>query len=112
MPHLLEFEFLKIGRFSFFANAGLNTSFRRGGVSPQKYAQFEILIDPTENKPETEFAWAGGGSLKLKIFKGLKFNAEGRFYRSFSPVSAEPAFEYFRFRGFLALVGLSYDFNI
>jgi hypothetical protein len=78
----------KIGKkWQFFLNSGLNTSLRIGGKTITEDGVIPLVfIFPEDKKPAFDFAWVGGGGLRLRISDRSYLQSECRYYRSWTPI--------------------------
>lgn len=85
MPVLIEG---KAGRkIQVFANAGINTSLRIGGKTITEDGNIPtVFIFPEDKKPTFDFAWIGGGGVRVPISKRFFLQTEYRYYRSWTPI--------------------------
>lgn len=85
IPVLIEGN---IGRkLQFFANTGINTSLRIGGKTITEDGNIpNVFIFPEDKKPTFDFAWVGGGGIRVPLSKRVSVQTEYRYYRSWTPI--------------------------
>jgi len=78
----------KIGNsLQLFVNTGINTSLRIGGkiITENGYIP-TVFIFPEDKKPTFDFAWIGGGGIRIRVHKRFFVQTEYRYYRSWTPI--------------------------
>jgi hypothetical protein len=94
----------KIGNtLQVFVNTGINTSFRIGGKTITENGYIPtVFIFPEDKKPTFDFAWVGGGGIRVPVHKKFFLQTECRYYRSWTPIGVGYSFDsIIKHKGFL-----------